>query len=285
MGVNGDKVTLIPIFFVHIPSTIIFGDMMQRLPVYCVLMLTTGLAWLHLINWKYPVLDFLQAFGGRHTSPGPQPEWANLSNQIIGSFLLVIMMAVMLRLKVIKQLMIALLAIIIFLALTDFLVNFPNVQELLEYGIRYATPISLFLILNKEITHLESVLKVGILATFAGHGIYALGIPAVPANFMEMTTNITGWGHEEAVLFLFVIGILDIMAGLGLFFRKTVRFSLGYCVLWGFMTAMARVFAYTHLGFEEVFARWMPEMILRLPNSLIPLWVLTTFHNSKSQVE
>jgi phosphate starvation-inducible membrane PsiE len=77
---------------------------------------------------------------------------------------------------------------------------------------------------------------------------------------------------------------LDLLAGIGIFFRKTVHISLLYCVVWGFLTAMARIVGYTHLGFEEVFIRWLPEMILRLPNSFIPLWVLLTFYNKKNYV-
>jgi hypothetical protein len=255
--------------------------MLQRLPVYCVLLLTTGLAWLFLINWKFPVLNFAGFFNSGLKTIEPKPEWALLSNQVIGSFLLVILVSVILRLKMIRHLMIALLVIIIFLALTDFLSKFPNVHELLEHGIRYATPLSLLLILNKETTKLLSILKIGIAGTFAGHGIYALGIPALPSNFLEMTTNITGWSHEAAIQFLFIIGILDILASAGIFFKSTVRISLWYCIIWGFMTALARILAYTHLGFEEVFARWLPETILRLPNALIPLWVLLTFYRSK----
>lgn len=278
MGVNGDKVTLIPIFFVR---SAIFESMRDWLPILNIYFIGFSYAWLHLIQWRFPVMEYAYFFSGDIYAT--TPAWALSFNQLFAATLTVICTAVMLRLKLIRYLLYIMLGMMAFLALADFLRKFPNLHELMEHGIRIATPLLLLLILLKKTGSLSNVVKAGIAATFIGHGIYAIGIPAVPENFMEMTINITGWNQDNAKHFLFVVGILDILAGVGLFFSKTTRMALWYCIIWGLMTAFARIIAHWHLPAEELFFRWLPEMLLRLPNGLLPLWTLWTFYpNSRN---
>jgi hypothetical protein len=250
--------------------------MRDRLPILNIYFIGFSYAWLHLIQWRFPVMEYTYFFSD--SVYATTPAWALTYNQLFAATLTVICTAVMLRLKLIRYLLFIMLGMMAFIALADFMRRFPNLHELMEHGVRIATPILLLLILLKKTDSLSNVVKAGIAATFIGHGIYALGIPSIPENFIEMTVNITGWNVENAEHFLFVVGILDILAGVGLFFNKSVRMALWYCIIWGLLTAFARILAHWHLPAEEIFFRWLPEMLLRLPNSLLPLWTLWTFY-------
>ena len=256
--------------------------MRDRLPILNIYFIGLSYAWLHLIQWRIPVMEYIYFF--IDDTNIATPAWALTFNQIFGATFTVICTAVMLRLKLIRYLLFAMLAMLVFIATSDYLKHFPNVHELMEHGVRLATPIILLSILLKRTSSLLFIVKTGIAATFIGHGIYALGIPAIPPNFLEMTMNMTGWSVETATSFLFIIGVLDILAGVGLFFSRTSKMALWYCFAWGIMTALARIMAHWNLPADELFFRWTPEMLLRLPNGLLPLWTLWTFYSSSPKV-
>ena len=120
------------------------------------------------------------------------------------------------------------------------------------------------------------VLKILIVLTFVGHACFALGLHYVPENFLQMTQGILLLSSENAYLYLFTAGVLDILCAFLLFANGRVKIlALYYLIGWGFLTALAR-FVYP-FSLEEVsfgvFFNGFLGMVYRLPHALIPLLV------------
>lgn len=115
--------------------------------------------------------------------------------------------------------------------------------------------------------------KVAIALTFIGHGLYAMGYFPVPGNFVYMTHTILGTSDEVSKDFLYVAGILDLLAAALLFVPKADRLALLYCVFWGFVTALARPVTYlvpNHL-FWLTMHQTIFEFLVRVPHFMLPL--------------
>ena len=93
-----------------------------------------------------------------------------------------------------------------------------------------------------------------------------------------MTLNILPIDEAQAHIFLRIAGILDFVVAILLFIPKTVKPALWYSVIWGSLTALARVVANFSIEFPmDTFGFWLWETIFRLPHGLIPLvtlWIL-----------
>jgi hypothetical protein len=249
--------------------------MRNQLLVYNVLLILIAIAWLHLIQWDYPIFQFYKVFGGRSMEILP---WMLEFNKFFGAFFTICAVALIIRLKWIKDLLLLSGIVLFCIALAEFIKKYPYFNEIMEHGIRYTTPMVLYLILVRKVAHLSLLMRVAIAATFIGHGIYAVGLLPVPQNFIDMSVAVFGFSEEGARIFLLIAGILDFIVGIGLFIPVLIRPSLLYCIFWGLATAVARVISKTDLPIEEIIFRWVPEMLLRLPNGLMPLWLLLTFY-------
>ena len=115
--------------------------------------------------------------------------------------------------------------------------------------------------------------KVAIALTFIGHGLYAMGYFPVPGNFVYMTHTILGTSDEVSKDFLYVAGILDLLAAALLFVPRADRVALLYCAFWGFVTALARPVTYllpNHLFWLTVHQTTF-EFLVRIPHFMLPL--------------
>lgn len=126
---------------------------------------------------------------------------------------------------------------------------------------------------------------VAMAATFIGHGVFALGIPADitwlnhprPGNFVEMTMLVLHLESETAAgRILLVAGSLDLLAAALIFIRGKPRaLGLYFMAFWGFATALARPWAYFEpTAASETLLRWVPEFIYRTPHFALPLCLL-----------
>jgi len=86
----------------------------------------------------------------------------------------------------------------------------------------------------------RSFALVGAIATFVGHGSYALGLWPTPANYQGMTSAILHLDTSSATIFLRTVGALDFLICIGFFFARVRRLCAVYAVIWGFLTAIAR---------------------------------------------
>lgn len=147
-----------------------------------------------------------------------------------------------------------------------------EIQNLLEHSLMLMTLV--VFAFHKEIKNLEFFLKLLTALTFIGHGVYAIGLTGVPLHFIEMTTSILPLSHSEAIQFLWVMGVLDILASILIFSKKKFLFySLIYMIIWGFLTALARpIYSFgLNSGFGVI------GFFQRIPHFIVPLLLLRTY--------
>jgi hypothetical protein len=150
-------------------------------------------------------------------------------------------------------------------------------EQLIEHALKIMLPLIGVFVLNRGelTTKTLVVLKILIACTFLGHGVYALGVHYIPRNFMSMTTTILCLDKTNAENFLFLIGILDILAAIGIFFKGIAQKSAFiYMILWGLITAFARIIYGSLISTDSIeFLYYVSNAIYRIPNGLIPLFL------------
>ncbi len=169
-------------------------------------------------------------------------------------------------------------------ALLDAKEHFYHLIQLLEHSIQVGVPLLLILILRQPEQKKWWLLgaKVVVALTFTAHGMYALGVYPVPANFVDMTIRLLGVSEGTARTFLLTVGALDLVAAVFLFLPRLVWWGLGYCILWGTLTALARTVI--GIGLLEPVAlvhQQLYQTVFRLPHGLLPLllWPLLRAEN------
>ncbi|MEM8897929.1 MAG: hypothetical protein AAGC85_07480 [Bacteroidota bacterium] len=168
--------------------------------------------------------------------------------------------------------------IILFIGtLGSFAAKSYQLPQLLEHSIQWSTPL-IYVCIRRQEADMGSIflfwIKLAITFTFLGHGLYALGIPELPGHFVGMTASILGLTQNQATQFLTVAGILDMLVCVGIWLPSSRRISLLYAVFWGTATALARIVA--HWDWSDMLGvtdRWLPEVLIRLPHGILPLWV------------
>lgn len=152
-----------------------------------------------------------------------------------------------------------------------------QIGQLLEHSLQWATPLLLAASSKRSIPEqwVRYGARAAISATFIGHGLYALGYYPVPGNFLEMTMRSLPIEENPARQFLFVIGILDMLAAVGVVWPKRFKTALfTYLVCWGLLTSLARVWSYFSFDFFENWVQmWIHELLMRFPHFLVP-WFL-----------
>ena len=176
---------------------------------------------------------------------------------------------------------------LIFLAFLYQKDRFYHLGQFLEYSLQFGAPIFLYysITAKKVSNNLILWMKIAAAVTFISHGLYAIGFYPRPGSFLTMTTNILGCSNETARLFLDAAGILDFVVGVGIFFKNKIGiYSLGYMVLWGFLTAMARIIGNFYFEFPwESLHLWGFESLYRFPHFLIPLAILVYLKSLNGQ--
>lgn len=157
--------------------------------------------------------------------------------------------------------------------------NFYRIGQLIEFTIQWTTPIFLIFAIYKTQNTIafRFWLKIAIALTFVGHGLYAFGYYPIPGNFVQMVLDMFPLHNKEAAVFLKVMGVLDFVFAIGIFLPFFWKFSIWYCIIWGFATAFARIFTnFDAFAPMQSLHQWLPETIYRLPHGGIPLmlWFL-----------
>lgn len=172
--------------------------------------------------------------------------------------------------------------ILSFVALSLFKGNFYRVGQLFEYSAQVGCVFLLYHWLRPDgIVQKRFIWSVRILTalTFLCHGLYALGYYPVPYTFSMMVWGTFPFLSESATKqFLFFFGLMDVIAIVLILlprWNKFYRAALWYCMLWGTITAFARVVGTYYAGMplqslhENVY-----EVIYRLPHAILPLYLL-----------
>ncbi|HMO38313.1 MAG TPA: hypothetical protein PKC76_03355 [Saprospiraceae bacterium] len=152
--------------------------------------------------------------------------------------------------------------------------HFWQAGQLIEYTLQWGSPVFLILLLQTKppVEQLIRWMRIATALTFVGHGLYAFGYYPRPVLFVEMTMSILQVSDVGAAGFLQIVGILDFVAALLLFVPgKLGRVALLYCVIWGFLTSVARLWAHFHPAFlDNLLLQWLHEAVMRSPHFLIP---------------
>ncbi len=150
--------------------------------------------------------------------------------------------------------------------------------NLIEHSIQCALPlVYAYYAFREHDLRSQWILRLLIAGTFFGHGLYAIGYYDVPSNYLQMVHNIFGFEPAIAERFLFAAGVLDMITVVGLLIPQLWRYLLYYAIIWGFMTAMARVVAYWDSSiWLESLDIWLNQSLIRLGHGGIPLvlWLL-----------
>ena len=82
------------------------------------------------------------------------------------------------------------------------------------------------------------------------------------------------FNDKEAATLLTVMGILDFVVAIGLFLPFLWKFSIWYCIAWGFATAFARIVTNFDVMMPiESLHQWLYETVYRLPHGGLPLFL------------
>lgn len=153
--------------------------------------------------------------------------------------------------------------------------NYWRLGHFAELTLQWSTPLLFWLMSRTKVNYqfIDYCLRVAIALTFVGHGLYAYGYYPVPGHFQQMMISGFGLSNEGALMLLKLAGILDFLAA-GLLFipQRQIRYiALWYIIIWGFLTALARI--WSHAGFtslEYLFTHWIPEFSVRSEHFLVP---------------
>ena len=147
---------------------------------------------------------------------------------------------------------------------------------LVEHGGQVLIPVLLVMALLLGVRHRVTVFTaiVALIATFAGHGCYAVDLWPMPDSFPAMTSVILKVEHETARMILLLAGILDFVVCIGIWIPALRRSCALYAGIWGLLTALARPVAGMSLGLNYWGADlFLHETVLRAPHFLIPLYL------------
>ena len=156
------------------------------------------------------------------------------------------------------------------------------IEQLIEHALQIIVPFSVFVHfhMSEKSRNWKEIFYFGLFFTFIGHGLFAIGVHVVPDNFIHMTQAILGFDLLSTKSFLWVMGIMDFVAAVCIFFKSTRKPALWYMAIWGISTALARPLAeiseYDSITFYTVH---LPNFIYRLPHGLIPIYFLSRIYN------
>lgn len=147
--------------------------------------------------------------------------------------------------------------------------------QFFEMTMQFVAP--LIILTNIELNKIDYkktliILKIAIALTFIPHGLFAMDVLNLPGQFVDMTILILGVNETQATIFLFVVGLLDVILSVIIFVPRFSKYALMYMVIWGFLTAMARPIAGYNFHFASATLHSsLYLMIYRLSHGIIPL--------------
>jgi len=155
--------------------------------------------------------------------------------------------------------------------------KFFHTAQFFEHSIQFGLPFILLYRYSKNVNFNKFIfiIKILIALTFFSHGLYAFGFYPVPGKFIDMVIRIFGFSEATAIVFLYIAGILDFILAILIFIPKTQMYALWYAVIWGLLTALARIVANFYLDFPlQSIHQNLYEVLYRIPHGLTPLLVI-----------
>jgi hypothetical protein len=154
--------------------------------------------------------------------------------------------------------------------------HFGQMGQFIEQSLQWGSPFLLLAAYTPAVAPktLDWLMRWAIALTFCGHGLYAIGFYPVPGNFQEMMMAGLSVSNQQALQFLKLAGILDFLAAglLLLPFAQWAKWGLYYTIIWGALTAFARIWSYSSLySLQGLTEQWLPESLSRGVHFLVPL--------------
>lgn len=148
--------------------------------------------------------------------------------------------------------------------------------QLFEYSAQLVIPYLLLLSVKYKMRkRFVFPAKIAIALTFACHGLYAIGYYPIPGFFVDMMIKGLHITDQQALLGLHIFGWLDFLFAIGIFIPFVSRYFLYYGLVWGFLTAFARIYTQVDLTFLEAnLSQYTLEFLVRMPHFIIPLMLL-----------
>ncbi|WP_339753577.1 hypothetical protein [uncultured Winogradskyella sp.] len=171
-------------------------------------------------------------------------------------------------------------AMFILLVIGICMVKDKNYEYLLffELFIQFSAPVLLLLNVRFDVIENKKIingLKIAIASTFIAHGLFAMGLIYLPGHFVDMTIIILDVNEAQATSFLYIVGLLDIVASIMIFIPKLSKYALLYMIYWGFSTAFARLMSgYSQNFMASSIHGSLYLVIYRLSHGIVPLLVL-----------
>lgn len=155
--------------------------------------------------------------------------------------------------------------------------HYWQVAQLFEYVAQVTAPLFLVAVYQTKsnTSRFRWGLRIVIATTFVCHGLYAYGFYPQPGAWVTWCRNILGVETDESVrLFLTTMGVLDFIAAIGLFipWKWIEQPAIVYCIVWGFLTALARLWGnfYSDMLLVSLHQHTY-EVIYRLVHGGLPL--------------
>jgi hypothetical protein len=176
-----------------------------------------------------------------------------------------------------------------------------RVFQLFEYALRWFAPLAVVGILfgMQRSRAIQWALRVTIALTFAGHGLWAMGVSfsfgpialhyPTPGLWVDMVLQVLPMLDEGSARDLLrVAGVLDWAVAVGLFLPWRFAWpAVGWAIVWGGLTTAARLVANADaLAVNEAAVFWFSEAVRRVPHFALPvaLWLLLSHSSDGSTV-
>ncbi len=174
---------------------------------------------------------------------------------------------------------------LIFLSFLLMKEKFYHFAQFFEHAIQFSLPFVFVKTVREEWTlrRLEIVLKLLVAIVFVSHGLYAIGYYPVPGNFVDMVLGILPMSESQAKILLSVAGFMDFLVAFYIFVPRVKVFALWYAVVWGLLTAFARIVSGFHIDFAlQSIHQELYGTLYRLGHGLVPLVLLLIHREQKA---
>ena len=167
---------------------------------------------------------------------------------------------------------------LVFLSFLYYKENYYQLGQFIEYALQVATPLFFYVLMDRGELNISwgRWMRIATALTFTGHGLYAIGFYPRPGHFTTMTIQALDISQEYANQFLWTAGILDFIVALWVLLIIPGRgYALAYCIFWGLLTSLARIWANFYPEFwVNSIHQWLFEFVYRTPHFLIPFAIL-----------
>ncbi len=166
---------------------------------------------------------------------------------------------------------------LLLLAVLYWLEMFMAWGQFFEYSLQVWAPIGLvhMSFMGKNTLNFRWIARIMTAIAFFCHGLYAYGYYPQPGPWMQWCMDMFFIRPDEnAKFFLSIMGVLDFVAALCLLLplRWLYLPALWYCIVWGTMTALARLSSNFYWDFPLAsLHQWVFEVLYRLVHGAVPL--------------